>query len=163
MKRISSRELDLLVERVVEQLKLDPSLVSTVKRIIDFESPKTIIDGEKFIEIEMAYPYRGLGQFSDTTWDSLVKLYPDILPWGHQMIGVPEADIRAILASILDSKKYHKRKFGVDLTDDVTIYLYHNQGANGAKHYLLTGSLLWPDQSKAAVSAFKEIDRGQYA
>lgn len=164
MSAISYQKLNGLVHYFVATLGLPSTYSDSVMYIYDKECPKFHRNGELFYTIEMEYPYRGLGQFSDVTWDSLHKKYPEILDVDHKFIGVPEFDIKATIALIIDSQKYHMNVFGEEiLGKNNVIYLYHNQGAAQAKDFLLSGNLVYPNQSKAALKLFSEINRGNYS
>lgn len=162
-KAVSRDTCRLLAGSVVREFGKPSWYQDVIMYILDHENIPQMVDGKPGYFVEMAYPFRGLGQFSDVTWKSLTRLAPDLVPRGTSAIGNPLSDIKAIVALIDDSIAVHKRTWGFGVKDAKIIYLYHQQGAGGAEHFLTTGSLVEPVQSKRSIAAFKEIDRGPYS
>lgn len=117
------------------------------------------VEGHAGYIIEREGTYRGLGQFSSVTWNSLRK---QGLKPSYSSVGTPEHDAMATLLLLRDSTRYHRNTFGMELNDFSVAYLYHNQGAPSAANYLRTGILTSPKQSSDARQLFKEINRGPY-
>lgn len=94
--------------------------------------------------------YRGLCQFDTPTWRAVSDIPYEL--------GVtdPKSAIDAALKLYYKNELYFTLNIGGLYTNDVA-YLFHNQGAAGARHYLTTGSLRWPKQSLAALETFARL------
>lgn len=128
-----------------------------LKMIFDHENYSFYREGKKFYSIEREGTYRGLGQFSESTWK---LLFSHGLSEPYTTVGTPSIDVKATLLLLRDSAYFHKRNFGEKLVDGNIAYLYHNQGAPGAAHFLRTGTLLEPGQSEKALETFSKIETG---
>lgn len=138
----------------IDSLSLDSFRKQFLLFTIDMENMPRSLDGMEGYEIEREGTYKGLGQFSENTWTGLQK---HGLKYDYSQVGNPRADIDAILHLLDDSARYHRRYFGEEIDDVRLGYLYHNQGAGAAKHFLTTGKIRYPGQSNKALNAFEEL------
>lgn len=102
--------------------------------------------------------YRGLGQFSRTTWRALVDMYPnaDLGPYDFGSVDM-ERSIRAVALLYRANRITFRRHFpGLPFSDEIG-YLYHQQGAGGAYSFLRTGQLRYPRQSGKSVAMFNQL------
>lgn len=157
-------DLTVIVETEVKRLNLDIRMVNAAMAIFQQECYKVTKGGELYYRNTLDQKYKGIGQFSSYSWNLILSAYPEMLEGkGYEFVGDPRASVLATLAYIVDSRKVHKARYGEDiLNDNKLIYLYHQQGAPGAKSYLETGKLSAPVQSAASVALFKQIDRSNY-
>lgn len=130
-------------------------------------SYQTARSGSFFDEFDMGYLLfvydfeRGLGdtdgaiigpyQFSEIAWQEAGEG-----DWRENAID-PIKSAKAALAYRDINLKRFKRLFPNRVYTNAIAYLYHNQGPSGAAHFLTTGELRFPNQSKAALRLFETI------
>lgn len=148
------------LQKLVNNATSDSFEREALMHIFSFESYTKVYDGKSGYVISHAGTYKGLGQFDAYTWNALQPLG---LEYPYSLAGNPTADVRATLLLLRDAGRYHRNKFGFEMKDVNTAYLFHNQGAPSAASFLRSGVLVYPKQSKKAREAFKEINRGPYA
>lgn len=146
------------LENIVDNATDSATERSMLKMIFNHESYMFKRGGENFYSIEREGTFRGLGQFSEATWN---LLFPHGLAEPYSMVGTPTVDVKATLLLLRDSAYFHKRNFGEKLVDGNIAYLYHNQGAPGAASFLRTGVLVEPGQSQKALDTFSKIQTGE--
>ena len=105
--------------------------------------------------VEYEGKFRGLGQFDRATWNAVMS---------HSFDRVTDdyLSILAIANLYLANKRTYRNQFGtVQGYSKHVGYLYHNQGAGAAEHFLRTGKVRYPKQSGAALRTFS-LARGQF-
>lgn len=108
-----------------------------------------------FIYVDYEGTYRGLFQFSEKTWNSVME-------HGSWKGGRASASLQlqAMGKLLTANRQYHLMKNGIGAYSPEIAYLYHNQGASSAYSFLKTGHLRYPKQSLAALDIF-DIARGK--
>lgn len=128
------------------------------------------------ILLDRSGKYVGITQFDSRSYDAVrtadlltpsgVSVASLLPPFAEFVKATPavmvKASIEAAAAYYLLNERYLRRNgISARYTDEVA-YLAHNQGAEGARTYLTTGSLKYPDQSRDAISIFGRIPRDRY-
>lgn len=96
-------------------------------------------------------PYIGPFQFGKAAWSesSSAPYWPGALYY--------DVAARAALNYMYLNRNRFMRSFpNREFTKEIG-YLYHNQGPTGAAHFLRTGELKWPKQSRKALEVFSSI------
>jgi hypothetical protein len=116
---------------------------------LDMENRK-MLDG---YFIDPTPPFVGIGQFDRDTWERVSDE-----PYAHA------TDVDKSVIAIFELYLANRRSFLTQFsgstessfTDEVA-YLYHNQGASGARSFIRTGVLRAPKQSTEALKLFARI------
>lgn len=119
---------------------------SYLKLVLELENHK--LPGYYFTFTKSSSKYIGLGQFSRSTWASLMPEYAI-----DDYASDSYVALIAIARYYLDNKNQLKSVAAAGGYTDRVAYLAHQQGAAGAKYYLRTGTLKYPKQSKKSLDS----------
>lgn len=141
------------VESVCDELELSKEHREFIDFALPIENYNVILDdGDSRTPgyvTSLTGTFRGLGQFSRSTWRSVVgKPFP--------LVADTRLSIKA-MCDLYDDSKRHFAASGGQNFDAKVAYLYHNQGAGSAVKFLQTGQLVYPKQSTRALDVFTEI------
>lgn len=155
----------------VSQAELDRGIAAAVKRFPDTEAfLRLMLTLENYpapggVYTSYAGKFKGVAQFSETTWDLGRRQFPEVGPYEN----VRDVGISLLLAAwyATDHKAAYgrlKRAGGVSGNYSPEIaYLYHQQGSSAAETYLRTGKVVYPKQSSKSIAvlhAARNIAKG---
>lgn len=119
--------------------------VSYLLKTIFLENKVVLRDDTIFVEYEGKY--KGLGQFDEETWTS-------VMGTDFSDVKSSEQSLIAIAKLYVANKQSFMIQHGKKPFTDSIAYLYHNQGAGSASRFLRGQSLVYPKQSSRALAVF---------
>lgn len=137
---VNEMEMDQLVDEYAQKFDVPRSYLAS---LVILEN--TMKDGNYIVEHEGTH--RGLGQFDRPTWKAVMNE-----PFFNSVL--PSKSMEAISRLYAKNKDSYLAKFPDGEYTDEIAYLYHNQGAPAAAVFLETGNLVYPMQSKKAITLF---------
>lgn len=149
--RLLGLEYDLMIPRSA----IESILSFKTKREADFIRFMLSIENQGLMNSDWVYndnfgKHRGLAQFDAPTWESVSDV-----PYDEGVVD-PQCTIDAAIRLFHSNEMYFTTKIGGVYTNEIA-YLFHNQGASGARHYLTKGNLRWPNQSLIALETFARL------
>lgn len=155
-KFVPQAELDGAIE--IAAAKYGQDVVPYLRLMVKLEN----FPAESGVYTKFDGTFRGVAQFGESTWDDVRSRLDDSIGPFSNVTSTEKSMVAAAAywASnrALYQKLARKQSWGETFSPQLG-YLFHQQGAGGAEHFLRTGSLMFPKQSADSVAVMSAARR----